>query len=506
MMRNRLGWKIMGGFFLLGLLLLLGGLAGLQGVGRLEGELKELQRLRLPFLQGLLKINGAHQILGKAEQALFNPEIFNQPEEKKRILQEWEKARSDLEQGIKHVSAGQPPGTQEDFQAMIAALEEWKPVHTAVVASLAAGQRQEAWSKANGIEKDLFRKAEERIRVALEKGRAFGQGTERSGSTVVHHQKILAILGILMGLLSALGLGWHFHRSISIPVKGIIQTLMEISHRFKDASAQIAASSSKLAEGTSQQASAVEETASVTEELSSANRQHDQFLQNLKKITEEVEVIRKNTLKHIQEAGAAMIELTRTSSETSNTVKTIEEIAFQTNLLALNASVEAARAGEAGAGFAVVADEVRNLAIRSAEAANNTSRLIERTVQAIGRGVDLVKVSTEKFEAFSSFADQYVKAIHQASNDSREQDRAFEQINHTVREINRVAQENAASAEETAAAAAEMRQQTEAMHRFVVELSQLVHSGTGEETSSPLAARNPLESVPATGDLKPATA
>ncbi len=79
-------------------------------------------------------------------------------------------------------------------------------------------------------------------------------------------------------------------------------------------------------------------------------------------------------------------EISQASEETGKIIKTIDEIAFQTNLLALNAAVEAARAGEAGAGFAVVADEMRNLALRAADAAKNTSNLIEDTVIETGIG------------------------------------------------------------------------------------------------------------------------
>jgi methyl-accepting chemotaxis protein len=169
-----------------------------------------------------------------------------------------------------------------------------------------------------------------------------------------------------------------------------------------------------------------------------------------------------------------MEEISKTGEETAKIIKTIDEIAFQTNLLALNAAVEAARAGEVGAGFAVVAGEVRNLAMRAAEAARNTSYLIDGTVKRIRQGSDLVVKTNEAFSEVAKGTHKVGKLVSEIAISSREQAQGLEQVNKAVDGMDKIAQRNAANAEESASTSEELSAQAVQMKDIVSALVKLV--------------------------------
>jgi len=136
--------------------------------------------------------------------------------------------------------------------------------------------------------------------------------------------------------------------------------------------------------------------------------------------------------------------------------------------------VEAARAGEAGAGFAVVADEVRNLAMRAAEAAKNTSELIEGTVKKVENGSQLVSTTNEAFVQVAKSAGKVGELVAEISEASREQSDGIDQVNTAISEMDRVVQQNAANAEESASASEEMNAQAEQLRDYVGDLMMLV--------------------------------
>ena len=262
--------------------------------------------------------------------------------------------------------------------------------------------------------------------------------------------------------------------------------LTEASDQVASASAEVASSSQSLAEGTSEQAASLEETSSSLEEMSSMTKQNADHSSQAKALMIEARQIVDKVDSQMKSMAESIQEVTKSSEETGKIIKTIDEIAFQTNLLALNAAVEAARAGEAGAGFAVVADEVRNLAMRAAEAAKNTSALIENTILTVKKSRDLTDQTQAAFGENVSISSKIGSLIDEIEAASQEQAKGINQVSIAVAEMDKVVQASAANAEESASAAEEMNAQAQQMKDYVVELVAVVEGG-GSQAKSPAA-------------------
>jgi len=237
-------------------------------------------------------------------------------------------------------------------------------------------------------------------------------------------------IGVLAGAMN------HMVRDLSEIIRGNIST------------------SQSLSEGTVDQTSSLEVTSSLLEEMSLMTRQNaenankaDDFMKETNQV-----VVRANESMNL--LTVSMEDMSATSKESFQIIKTIDEIAFQTNLLALNAAVEAARAGEGGLGFAVVAEEVRNLAMRSAQAARNTASLIEDTVKKINDGNQLVALANEGFREVADNAAKVAELVSEISAASNEQNKRISQINDAVDRMNSIIRRNNASAKELASSMA----------------------------------------------------
>ncbi|MBF0527417.1 MAG: hypothetical protein HQK56_20230 [Deltaproteobacteria bacterium] len=302
----------------------------------------------------------------------------------------------------------------------------------------------------------------------------------------------ISLGGIFIGLLFML----FITRSIVRPINSVILALTDSAKQVSTSAEVISGTSQSLADGASTQAASLEETSASMEEMTSMTRRNAENAGQANVIIDDSSKSLKEADESMKKLVVSMTKILDAGGETQKIIKTIDEVAFQTNLLALNAAVEAARAGEAGAGFAVVADEVRNLAIRAAEAAKNTSTIIENTMKEVATGSKLVTLTNEAFLKVHQDAEKVGGLVAEISAASQEQSHGIDQIGRAVGDMDQVTQKLAAESEEAASASEEMNMQAVQMRTFVNELRAVV-TGVAEVHAAP------VKSAPAPGKVKP---
>jgi methyl-accepting chemotaxis protein len=243
----------------------------------------------------------------------------------------------------------------------------------------------------------------------------------------------------------------------------IINGINSASEQVAAGSRQVSDSSTSLAQGATEQASAVEQLSVSVDVINSQAVDNAKRAEEAKDISQNALVNASEGTGKMQEMLGAMQEINISSNNISKIIKVIDEIAFQTNILALNAAIEAARAGQHGKGFAVVAEEVRSLAGRSAEAAKETTSLIENSIKKVDDGTKLANTTSEALSDIVKKIEKTFQLIEEISVASSEQAVGAEQINKGVAQITDTVQANSATSEETASASEELASQAEVL-------------------------------------------
>ena len=267
-----------------------------------------------------------------------------------------------------------------------------------------------------------------------------------------------------------------------------LSEVQAVSDQVAAAAGQITGASSQMARGASSQAASIEEVLSTLEEITSMSKQNASNAQESRSHAQGATTMADQGSASMGRLSSAVESIKGAADETAKIIKTIDEIAFQTNLLALNAAVEAARAGDAGRGFAVVAEEVRSLAMRSAEAAKNTTQVIERSLKKAEEGVIINKEASVAFDAIGKQVKKVVEVIAEIAESSQQQHDSVARINKGVDTVSRETQQSAAATEETASAAEELAAQAENM-RTLTSQFRLGQSAPAAYQPKPAAAR-----------------
>lgn len=256
--------------------------------------------------------------------------------------------------------------------------------------------------------------------------------------------------------------------SIKDAINMIINTLNVAFRDINESSAQVAdgaklisESSYTLSQGAADQTEAVSELTEIIDQLSTQTDKNADLAHKANELMKESKSSAEAGNSIMKEMLSAMEDIKASSSSISKIIRVIEDIAFQTNLLALNAAIEAARAGVHGKGFAVVAEEVRNLAGKSQQAAQDTTALIESSLDKTLEGS---RVSNETARMLGTIIEQISEVsgyIDNIASSSKQQNNNLNQITERVSRVHQVTESNMSISEESAASAEELSSQAD---------------------------------------------
>jgi methyl-accepting chemotaxis protein len=243
--------------------------------------------------------------------------------------------------------------------------------------------------------------------------------------------------------------------------------IQQVAEQVESGAQQVSATSMELAQGATDQATVMQEFTSTLEGVSNQVAENADYAEDISKRVEQVGVEISATNDKMRDMVKSMAEIEESSQKIRQIIDTINDVASQTNLLALNASIEAARAGEAGRGFAVVANQVTALATQSAEAAKESTQLIEASIREVENGMSLTASIAQQQESVATNTQTIVEEVENVATTLKSQNDSFVQLSDGITQINDVIQTNSATSQECAASSQEMSGQASVLDGLV---------------------------------------
>ncbi len=484
-----IGKKLMAGFSALVVCLLGLSYVSMSAIDGLRENLDEMANTTAHKIDLVGAINGATAGMRAESRATLLAAVLKNSGDLDSARLNFNKNAGLMEQKVKElrpllVNAQERKATEE----LEAGLPAWKATVEEMDRLCAAGQAEAADQVRKTKQRPIADQMAQSANLILEVNRQLLLDATKAADDQATRNRwiVLACIGVALLVGAAI---IFVVRLVNKSLRQATAELAEGAEQVANAANQVSSSSQSLAQGSSEQAASLEETSASSEQISSIARKGSENSREAASLVTGSQDKFVQTNRSLDQMVLAMGDIQAQSGNIAKIIKVIDEIAFQTNILALNAAVEAARAGEAGMSFAVVADEVRNLAQRCAQAARDTTGLIEESIAKSNQGkvqVDGVAAGIREIAAQFGQVKTLVDELNQGSD---EQTRGIEEVAKAVVQIQQVTQSTAACAEESAAAAEELNAQSETLKAVVHRLTALVGGGETRRADRQTVAR-----------------